>query len=338
MDVGGTATRVLVVDTRGRRLGTGRAGGGNPTAHRRETWARAMSRSLGQALAEAGPVDVGSAVVGVAGGGAFAGGHAAAAVERIIRAEVGRGCRIQVTGDVDIAFAAGTPEPDGTVLVAGTGAVAAAIRDRSPVRAADGHGWLLGDMGSGFWIGREAVRAVLAELDGRGPVTSLRPLVAGALLGRDTADADARRTFQGARRTFQGARRTCQEIVRAVHARPPVELSKLAPLVSQCAGEGDQVALGIARGAAGHLVSAVETVRSPGETTPIVVTGGIAAGEHMIAALVRQRLEARWPACARPVRDGVAGAAWLALTALPGIGQDEAAGLHRVLRARPSAS
>jgi glucosamine kinase len=317
MDVGGTATRVLVVDTEGRRRGAGRDGGGNPTVHRREACARAMSEALHQALAESGPVAVGSVVAGVAGGDS----DAAAVLERTIEVELGRRCQIQVVSDVVIAFTAGTPEPDGTVLVAGTGAAAAAICGRSPVTETDGHGWLLGDAGSGFWIGRNAVRAVLAELDGRGHATSMRPLILEALLGQAAADPDARKT--------------CVKIVKAVHARPPIDLSKLAPLVTRCAEDGDQAALAITRVAAGHLVSAVEAVRQPGEATPVVVTGGVAAGEHTIAALLRQRLEALWPTCVRTVSDGVAGAAWLALKMLPGIGEEKASELHRILLQAP---
>lgn len=317
MDVGGTATRVLVIDATGRRRGAGLAGGGNPTAHQRETWARTMSEALSQALTASGPVEVGSVVAGVAGGGTLAESDAAS-FEQIIRSQVGRRCRIQVTGDMDIAFAAGTPEPDGTVLVAGTGAGAAAISGRMLVTMADGHGWLLGDSGSGFWIGREAVRAALAALDGRGLATGILPLVIEALLGRDWPTTDARRT--------------CLQIVQAVHDGVPVELSRLAPLVSQCAAKGDQVAIEIAHGAVSHLLSAAEAVRSPGATTPVVVTGSVGVGDHVIATLLHRELERRWPTCVRSVRDGVAGAAWLALMAvLPSLNERKLTDLHRVL-------
>lgn len=317
MDIGATATRALVVDPAGHRRGAGRSAGGNPTAHPQTVWARAVSDALSQALTQAGPVAARSVVVGVAGGGVLADSAVAASFEAAIRSQVGPGCPVQVLGDGPVAFSAGTPEPDGTVLVAGTGAVAAAIVNRSLTRETDGLGWLLGDAGSGFWIGREAVRAVLASLDGRGPATSMQPLVARALLGHDTPLADVSTI--------------CRQVVHAVHARPPVELSRLAPLATRCAREGDQVALAIASRAVSHLVTAIEVVRSPGETTPVVMAGGAATGDHPVAAALREQLETRWPACTRPVRDGVTGAAWLALRTLPGTDPQQAARLHGVI-------
>lgn len=322
MDVGGTSTRVLVVDARGRRIGSSRAGGGNPTA-RRQSWAQAMSTALREALSGM-PVEVRSVAVGVAGVTALLAEDAGAGFEQLIRAEAGESCEVQVTSDLEVAFAAGTHEPDGTVLVAGTGSAAGAIRDRALVQMADGHGWLLGDAGSGFWIGREAAQSAMAGLDGRRPATALLPMVIETLLGRDWVGADPRTT--------------CLEISRAVYARPPVELAMLAPLVSRCAAVQDPVASRIARRAVSYLVAAVEAVRSPGDATPVVVTGGIGAADHAIAVLLHRELESRWPRCVRTVADGVSGAAWLALRAMPCIDDQQAARLHPLRRAEPERS
>ena len=60
----------------------------------------------------------------------------------------------------------------GGVVAAGTGAVTLAAGPGG-VRRIDGWGHLLGDEGAGFWIGREALSAVLKAFDGRGPATSL---------------------------------------------------------------------------------------------------------------------------------------------------------------------
>ena len=56
----------------------------------------------------------------------------------------------------------------GVSVVAGTGVACLAVPDDGPARIIGGHGYLLGDEGGAFWIGREGLRAVLRALDGRG--------------------------------------------------------------------------------------------------------------------------------------------------------------------------
>ena len=64
----------------------------------------------------------------------------------------------------------------GCVLAVGTGTVALAVG--TDVARVDGWGSLVGDAGSGYWIGRAAIEAVLRAEDGRGPATALRRRVA----------------------------------------------------------------------------------------------------------------------------------------------------------------
>lgn len=63
----------------------------------------------------------------------------------------------------------------GVVTAAGTGVVTLAVGTGDVARV-DGWGYLLGDAGSGFWIGRAALDAVMRAHDGRGPETALTPL------------------------------------------------------------------------------------------------------------------------------------------------------------------
>ncbi|WP_344291009.1 BadF/BadG/BcrA/BcrD ATPase family protein, partial [Streptomyces synnematoformans] len=65
----------------------------------------------------------------------------------------------------------------------GPGAAAARIADRRQTATTDGHGWLLGDEGSGFWIARAALLAALRALDGRGPATELADMLRQAAAG-----------------------------------------------------------------------------------------------------------------------------------------------------------
>ncbi len=305
MDVGGTATRALVVDARGRPLGEGRAGGANPTAHSGRGWEMRVLSALRRALDQAGRPRVGSLVVGMAGGEAGLGTAARRALADLLAAEVGPGCLLEITGDVAVAFSAATASPDGTVLVAGTGAVAAAMRGGTPWRTVDGYGWLLGDLGSGFWLGREAARAALASLDGRrGSATALLPAVAGEVLGEEAARA--------------GCALSRRDLLSALYAGSPVELARLAPCVTRCAAAGDRAANRICRQGVRHLVSAVTAIRARGERTPLVLAGGVAAGDHTVARLLRQDLEARWPGCLSWGAEPVVGAAGLAASRLAG--------------------
>lgn len=60
----------------------------------------------------------------------------------------------------------------GSVVAAGTGVVTLAVGREHAARV-DGWGHLIGDAGSGYWIGREALDAVMRAFDGRGPATRL---------------------------------------------------------------------------------------------------------------------------------------------------------------------
>ncbi|WP_166793142.1 N-acetylglucosamine kinase [Cryobacterium lactosi] len=64
----------------------------------------------------------------------------------------------------------------GVVVASGTGVVSLAVGERDVARI-DGWGYLMGDAGSGYWIGRAALEAVMRAYDGRGPETALSPVV-----------------------------------------------------------------------------------------------------------------------------------------------------------------
>ncbi len=51
----------------------------------------------------------------------------------------------------------------GVIVIAGTGSIAYGRNDRDEEARSGGWGWMLGDEGSGWWIGREAIRVALAS-------------------------------------------------------------------------------------------------------------------------------------------------------------------------------
>lgn len=307
-DLGGTSTRILVVGTDGRECGRSVAGGGNPISHPAGA-AAALAGALGAALAGVDPGRVQASVIGVAGGSALRTPPVAARFGKVW-ADAGLTCDPGWAPDLEVAFAAGTPEPDGSVLVAGTGATAGAVTGRRLTRTADGHGWLLGDDGSGFWLGREAVRAALRTLDAGERPGHLVGAVLRELAAVETADELA---LAGDRR---GADRCRDRLIQAVNSRPGVQLSALAPLVSAAFREGDPEARSIVDRAAAALLTTLGRIRGQDETTPIVLAGGLTSDTTPVGATLRALLPARFAGPVRPARTGAGGAAWLALAAL----------------------
>ena len=296
-DLGGTSTRILVVGADGQERGRGVTGGGNPTTDPAGA-AAALGDALRTALAGVDPAQVKASVIGVAGGSALRTPAVATHFGRVW-AGAGLTCDPGYVPDLEVAFASGTPEADGAVLVAGTGAAAGSLTNRRLTRTADGHGWLLGDDGSGFWLGREAVRATLRTLDAGTPPG---PLVDGVLSELDAAQP--------------GGDDQHDRVIQVVNSRPGVQLSALAPLVTAAYRAGDPQAQSIVERAAAALMATLELIRDPAESTPIVLAGSLAGDTSPVGAELRTLLAARFAGAVLPARHGVGGAAWLALAAL----------------------
>lgn len=111
----------------------------------------------------------------------------------------------------------------GTVISAGTGAVASATDLTTVWRRGDGWGHLVGDEGSGAWIGAAGIRAALRAVDGRADSSQLLLKQARALFG--STDELIARVYGG--------------------VSPAHELAAFAPIVAAAAREADEVAIGI---------------------------------------------------------------------------------------------
>ena len=292
IDAGGTSTRAVVVAPAGRCLGYGAAGSGNPTAVGPETAGAAVVDSTVEALRAAEVRGTGIRLVVLAMAGAGATSAATEIRQRL--AGVGVDAPLALESDLLATYFSGTPRVDGYAVIAGTGAGAIRVEDGRQVAVADGLGWLLGDEGSGFWIGHRVVRAALADLDGRGPSTSLTPL-ALAHLGVPVPSRS-------------GDREPILAAVRALYAGPPVRLADYARLAFEA--EGDPTADRILDEAAAALARTLVAVRSPSVSGPVVLGGGILGRGGRVA----DRLAASCGAEeVHRVADGAVGACVLAL-------------------------
>ncbi|WP_245674755.1 N-acetylglucosamine kinase [Herbidospora cretacea] len=278
VDGGGTSTRCVVVSEHGEVAGRGLAEGANVVSAADP--AGNLLAALRDAMRGLDPSRVVGGVFGLAGSGAGRAGKIVAEAWR----SAGLPGRPYVVADVLVAFAGATAEPDGAVLLAGTGAVAARITGWDVAKVVDGHGWLVGDEGSGVWIGRQAVTAALQAVDGRGVRTDLV----------DRLDLGA----------------TATEIVSRVYAmvadQGPASLGRFAPVTDQAARDGDEAALTIVIDAARRLT---RSARALGPFTgPLVLAGSLLTRPTELSRLVRQEF-----GDAIPARDGAAGAAALGL-------------------------
>ncbi|MGW6913479.1 BadF/BadG/BcrA/BcrD ATPase family protein [Kitasatospora sp. NPDC054939] len=108
---------------------------------------------------------VGAVAIG-ATGMALLGADLAARLPRPLARATGAR-RLVLAGDAVTAYAGALGTRTGAVVAAGTGLVALGCHPQDGWRRADGWGHLLGDCGSGAWLGRAGLEAALRAHDGR---------------------------------------------------------------------------------------------------------------------------------------------------------------------------
>ncbi|WP_168203753.1 N-acetylglucosamine kinase [Humibacter ginsenosidimutans] len=293
VDAGGTSTRAVVVNTDGRCIGYGRAGSGNPISSGTEHASREVSAAASAALAQASLRNVTASTVL-----AMAGSRTYVSTDWITSAlgVIGVVGEVVLESDLLATFCSGAWEHDGYAIVAGTGAAAIRVRDGRQDLSADGLGWLLGDDGSGFWIGNRVVRAAAAQLDGRGPQTGLTALALAATgIPSDTSTEPGE----------DGRPEALRLLLDAVYGLRPIELARFAPLVF-AAGD-DPVAGSIITDARSALHTTLKAIDTPEVTGPAVGGGGVLG----TLGLPLDGLEGVTEM--RQVADGTVGAAVLAL-------------------------
>ncbi len=294
LDAGGTSTRALVLDLDGTRLGAGVAGGANPNSHPPETAATHINQALSAALDGLDAGKVRSGVLGMAGSSKVLADPGVSALFEAAWTDAGLRCPMRVITDCEAAFATGSAAPDGTVLIAGTGSMAARITGHKLTTTTGGYGWLLGDEGSAYWLGRQAVRATLRALET--PGTNTHDALTTAVLKLadipSTTPKDAWRTL----------------ITRANQAAP-INLAGYAPLVTAHATA--PTAHKIITEAVDILADLALSPRLEADVTPIVLVGSLIHA-HPLGTRLRVELRKRTNAPVTIATEGAAGAAWLA--------------------------
>jgi N-acetylglucosamine kinase-like BadF-type ATPase len=268
IDAGGTKTVCFLADERGRILAEARGGGANLQAAGELEVEKVLHQVMDDAL---GDRDIRPAAIclGIAGVDRE---DDAEAVHGIMR-RIGFKTRSLVVNDALIALVAGAGDRPGVVVVSGTGSIAYGRDERGRAARSGGWGYLLGDEGGGFWIGRAALISVVREFDGRGPRTLLTDMVL----------AEMRLTSP-------------PQLIHAIYVQGlhRYAIARIAPIVQLAADRGDAVANDIIERAAAELASAAASVivrlDMRGDPFPTVLAGGVFRGLPSLIGKVAARL------------------------------------------------
>ena len=268
IDAGGTKTVCLLADEKGSILAEARSGGANLQAHGELEVEKVLHHVMDTALGE---LDVRPSAIclGIAG---VDRPQDADAIRGIMR-RIGWKARTLVVNDALVALVAGAGDTPGVVIIAGTGSIAYGRNAHDQAARAGGWGYLLGDEGSGFWIGRRALSAVVRAADGRGPATELSERVMAHLKLVRASDLIHETYYRDLKR---GA------------------IAGLAPVVEVARAEGDAVAAEILAQAARELTVAAASVVTRlgmrGEVFPTILAGGIFKAVPWLAGEVMRLL------------------------------------------------
>ncbi len=298
VDGGASKTAAIVVDENDRKLGSGLAGASNHLRVGIEEATRNIERAVNTALVEAGIAirDVEYAYCGIAGSDHPA--HRQKVIDAL-KVFLPRGNFI-VDTDARVALTGAIGFGAGVVIISGTGSVAFGRNTSGDEARAGGWGPTLGDEGSGYWIAREGLSAVVRAHDARGFHTLMTDLICEEY---GMCNAEELPKFVYATTT---------------HAD---DIAKYGKVVIEAAQADDDVARDIlARGGA-ELVECVLAVARKLHMTddefPVAYVGGAFHAGELLLSPMRLRLQRDAPGATLipPHRPPVEGAAMMAMHA-----------------------
>jgi N-acetylglucosamine kinase-like BadF-type ATPase len=298
IDAGGTKTVCILADEQGEAIAEARSSGANLQAVGELEVEKVLHQVMEDALGDRGILPQ-AICLGIAG----VDRDDDLAIVRSIMRRIAYKARTLVVNDALVALVAGAGAEPGLVLVAGTGSIAYGRNREARAARAGGWGYVLGDEGSGYWIGRRALGAVVRQADQRGRPT----LLTGRLLQHFGIGKP-------------------QDLVQVVYYRNlrPSAIAALATHVSQAAQDGDEVAREILAEGAEELLGAARSVISrlhlDAEPFVCVFAGGIFQAVPWLADHLRTRLLETSPRCqvTRLERPAAIGAVQLAIDELRG--------------------
>lgn len=267
IDGGGTCTRLVLANTRGSVLAALEAPSIHLDDHPEEHAIRVLAEAVTRLRHLAGRDDANVDAAFLSMGGVLTERDQEAVRAVAVAAGIAKRERIAVHHDAYGALEGGLLGREGMLLVAGTGSVCFGRTEGGREARCGNWGPLLGDEGSGHWLGREALRAVAHAHDGRGRPTALTQTICSEL-GIDDPD----------------------ELLHRIHLPDfgRAAVASLAPTVLHLVDRHDGESMRIlARGCA-LLATCVRVVSDelfPSRGAPLVMTGGLTTNRTYTDAL-----------------------------------------------------
>ncbi len=277
IDGGGTKLQMLLFDQRLTPIGAGLAGGVNINSTTPENSLSNVKSCLEQVFSTCRPAGIDQAYVVFVG------------PEEVLRTELAQVAPVREyvsLSEPAAGLMAGAFWREGILALSGTGSDVFLCTGEHRPRAlrqsirtvVGGWGPLLGDQGSGVWMGQQAIRAAVSGLEGWTQPTILLDLI--------RRDWKLKHDF---------------EMVNVVHrsSAPFRQMASLTRLVAEAANRGDAVALGILR-EAGELMAAqtlclLRRWDIPAEYKRLVCAGGTWKAHPAMFETFRERLLAQQP-------------------------------------------
>ncbi|MCX7985057.1 MAG: hypothetical protein N3A63_09175 [Bacteroidetes bacterium] len=299
IDGGGTKTTAVLCTLKGIIAATANGGPTNVNVVGVDQTAHTLAHLINQCCltVRCSISEIGAIVAGIAGAGD------PTLQERIVNdvnGFFGEHIPLFIENDARIALESAFKSSNGILIAVGTGSVFYG-KVKNNIVCVGGWGKLLGDEGSGWWLGREVLRAVLAEYDGIGEQTLCTTLIA------TQHNASSRNA-----------------IIDLVY-RHSFDIASLAPLVLQAATQKDPIALSILNRGCHALVHTLRLTLKllqwkSKEKLPCVLIGSLVAKKNIYSQLLRSEIQKSFPylTIIKPKHSPAVGAARLAIDIVKG--------------------
>ena len=288
IDAGGTSIKCVVVNDNGDLLASVKAGHANYKIIGIDKFYQRINEVLEKAKKKSKIDRIDLVGMGIAG--AFSKKEIEDLEKRLLTVN---SSNTFITIDGEIALYGAFMGKPGIVIVAGTGSIVYGLTSEKEVVRAGGWGPIIGDEGSGYWIGLKGIKAAIRSMENRGEKTKLQKLIKEYFCINNLSG-----------------------LVDIIYREniPQKDIAAVAPLVIETAYRNDKVAKKIVVEAVDELIILIKSVleNSNYKYKKIAVIGGI-FNHEMIFEMFEEKLDIMGLKTIRPLYSPGWGAIFYAL-------------------------